>query len=364
MIKFNDLKIAFSSYEEELKHIASEVIASGWFISGPRLKECEARFSNYLGAKHCVGVGNGTDALEIALRAVGVGKDDEVLNVANAGGYTTSACLSIGAVPVYYDIDENLLGDPNSMASAITSKTKAIVVTHLYGQAADVEAFRKLAGDIPIVEDCAEAHGAKINGKFVGSIGDIAAFSFYPTKNLGALGYGGAIVTNSDETYAQIKLLHQYGWESKYRSSIPYGRNSRLDEIQAAFLSFLLTKLPEMNEKRVAIAEKYKEAAPSLFTHLKSGENYVGHLAIAKTNNREKFRVFFDEKEIATDIHFPVLDCDQKSVKSVEHRSLDLKISRDSVEKIVSLPCYPNMRDVEKVCDALREWESDHEGKI
>lgn len=358
MIKFNDLNQAFLPYQEELKKIACDVIDSGWYVLGPNVKNFESEFARYIGAQFCYGVGNGTDALEIALRAVGVGTGDEVLTVANAGGYTTTALNSIGAIPVYYDVNENLIGDSNSMAKGLTKKTKAIVITHLYGQAVGVESFKKLAPGIAIVEDCAEAHGAKINGKTVGSLGDISAFSFYPTKNLGALGDGGAVLTSDPQISEKISLLRQYGWSSKYNSSIPYGRNTRLDEMQAAFLLFMLQNIETTNKQRVEIINQYKQAAPEMFSHLFNDEGYVGHLAIAQTEKRDEFRKFAESKGVATDIHFPILDNEQVSMQHIEHRTLNLDNSQIAITKIVSLPCYPNMpqEDIQLVVDCLFEF--------
>ncbi len=360
MIPFNDLKAAFGKYEAELKNVANKIIESGYFVLGPNVKAFEKEFASYIGAEHCFGVGNGTDAIEIGLRAIGVTEKSEVITVANAGGYTTSACLSIGATPVYVDIDDNLIISAEAVKNAITTETSAIVVTHLYGQAVDVDVIRQIAGDVPILEDCAEAHGAKINNKMVGSLGDISTFSYYPTKNLGALGDGGAVLCNDTKIAEQVTLLRQYGWSVKYHNAIPYGRNSRLDEIQAAFLRVMLTHIDELNDERKNILKAYCTAAPKLFEHIFSDERNVAHLAIATVQDREGFRQYATECGVATDIHFPVLDSDQESLANINFKKDELTNSRKFVEKIVSVPCYPGMSSdqIDTVCSLLSDWES------
>ncbi len=365
MIPFNDLKAVFGPYQDELTSTAQSIIASGWFVLGPHVEMFEKNFAEYIGTSKCFGVANGTDALEIALRSVGVASGDEVITVANAGGYTTSACNSIGAVPVYCDVDDALLGDVNKVSELLSPSTKAIVVTHLYGQALDVSSFRSVVQGIPIIEDCAEAHGASIDGQRVGSLGDVGVFSFYPTKNLGALGDGGAITTSHEKYSENIQLLRQYGWKSKYDSRIAFGRNSRLDEIQAAFLNVMLKNLELLNKKRIEIVNQYVSVAPEMFEHLHTGERYVGHLAVAKTARRDEFRTLCANSDVATDIHFPILDCNQESMKDVLFRQGDLSLSEKSIGEIVSLPCYPDMpRDhVDKVVHMLKVWNESGKNK-
>ncbi|HMS25350.1 MAG TPA: DegT/DnrJ/EryC1/StrS family aminotransferase [Acidimicrobiia bacterium] len=358
MIPFNDLKAVFGPYMESLAGVSRSTIESGWFVLGPHVDSFQKNFAQYIGTTDCFGVGNGTDALEIALRAVGVGAGDEVITVANAGGYTTSACISIGAIPVYCDIETSLLIDIDKIPELLSSSTKAIVVTHLYGQAVNVECVRKMVKDIPIVEDCAEAHGASLQGRKVGSLGDVGTFSFYPTKNLGALGDGGAITTSQDHYAENIRLLRQYGWASKYNSSIAYGRNSRLDELQAAFLNIMLENLEVLNKQRMEIFQQYASAAPEMFSHFHMGEGYVAHLAVAHTAHRDEFRELCTQAGIATDIHFPLLDCQQDSMTNIAYRRGGLSVSEKSVHNIVSLPCYPHMPQahVDVVVETLRSW--------
>src|SRR5690606_32183943 len=205
---------------DDLVAAAERVIRSGWFLLGPETEAFEQAFAAACGASHAVGVGNGTDALELALRGVGCGPGDEVVVTANAGMYATTACLAIGATPVFADVDdESLLVDPTSVESLVGEDTRAVVATHLYGSVVDIDALRAhLPEGVSIVEDCAQAHGAHLGGRPVGSLGDIAAFSFYPTKNLGAAGDAGAVVTHEPDVAARVRSLRQYGWESRYVS--------------------------------------------------------------------------------------------------------------------------------------------------
>ncbi|MRR13653.1 DegT/DnrJ/EryC1/StrS family aminotransferase, partial [bacterium] len=259
-VPFNDPARQVRDLRHELGQALDSVVDSGWFIHGRSHQSFEAAFAEYCGVAACVGVANGTDALEIALRAVGCGPGTEVVTVANAGGYTTTACLAAGATPVFADVDaETLEMSPRALEQVLSPSTKAVVITHLYGQMAEVEALSALARSrgIAVIEDCAQAHGAVRGDKKAGSFGDLACFSFYPTKNLGALGDGGAIVTDNRELAERCTMLRQYGWAGKYDARIAGGRNSRLDEMQAAVLLVKLPHLDGWNERRRAIAAHY-----------------------------------------------------------------------------------------------------------
>jgi aminotransferase EvaB len=262
-IPIQDLKRHYQVMAVELKAVAARVLDSGWYVLGQEVRSFESEFAAYLGATECVSVANGTDALELALRAFAIGLGDEVCTVANAGMYSTIAILSVGARPVFVDIEPRTLTlCPNRLASRITDKTKAIIVTHLYGCMADIEAILKLAKGrgIPVIEDCAQAHGAKRLNRTAGTWGDIGCYSFYPTKNLGALGDGGALSTNDPKLAERLRRLRQYGWSSRYHSDDCGGRNSRLDELQAAFLRVKLPHLNAWNGRRQQIARAYNEA--------------------------------------------------------------------------------------------------------
>jgi dTDP-4-amino-4,6-dideoxygalactose transaminase len=256
-IALQDTGRRYGAYASDLKAAAIDVMASGWWLNGARNAAFAREFAEFLGATTCVPVANGTDALEIALRALicarGIG-GDEVVTVANAGGYASTAIREVGLTPVYVDIDiETQLVDTEGLLSALGPRTAIVVLTHLYGGAVEVLAIRDRINEsgyqhVPIVEDCAQAHGASVNGRRVGSMGDIGTFSFYPTKNLGAMGDGGAIVTSDNAIGEAARRLHQYGWSEKYRIALSGGRNSRMDEIQAAILSVSLPHLDTMNK--------------------------------------------------------------------------------------------------------------------
>lgn len=286
----------------------NRVLKSHWYILGDETAAFERDFADYCGVTNCVSVANGTDALELGLRALDVKTGEVVLLTANAGFYGSSAVRSLGAIPHYIDVDStNLTMSTELLREALRAKPKAIIVTHLYGQLADIEKVVEAALEegVAVIEDCAQAHGAKRNGKQAGSFGTIGCFSFYPTKNLGALGDGGAIVTNRPSLATQIKQLRQYGWGTKYHIELVGGRNSRLDELQAAILREKLPYLNACNVARREIAKQYNEAFSDLPLLCPSSldEDYVAHLYVIQVGNREAFRDYLKRLGITTDVH-------------------------------------------------------------
>ena len=361
-IPLQDPKRQYTAIEAKLKQAIERVLSSGRYLMGSHTTSFEQAFAQFCDVAHCISVANGTDALEIALRAVGCGSHDEVITVANAGGYTTTACRIIGAIPVYVDVEPKALTmDLAAAVKAVTPETKAIVVTHLYGTAVDVSVLRQQLDsmtrqDVAIIEDCAQAHGASINGKTVGSMGTIGTFSFYPTKNLGALGDGGAIVCNTPLLDQKIRQLRQYGWSERYLSKTPFGRNSRMDELQAAILLEKLSYVHEWNVRRRSIVAAYHEAAPKWLQIIgRQDSAYVAHLCIAVHPNRDRFRSQLERVGISTAIHFPVLDCDQQSAQKLPQVIHSLENSRAATEQIFTLPCFPELgdREVEYVSQQL-----------
>jgi aminotransferase EvaB len=358
------------SQEPSLLQIISDILHSGRMLNGPETNAFADEFSNFLGVKYFLGVGNGTDALEIALRAVGCMAGDEVLTVANAGGYTTAVCHLIGATPVYVDVEpDTLLMNLSLVPKAIIcNKTKAIVITHLYGAMVDVQELRlRLAsighGKLAIIEDCAQAHGAEMRNHKAGSLGDLAAFSFYPTKNLGACGDAGGIATQSPELFERARLLHQYGWKKRYCVATPYGRNSRIDELQAAILRHRLTRLEAHNERRRHIIRMYEQAGSSFLKFPEPRyQTPSGHLAVACTKYRDDLRRHLLMHNIDTDIHYPILDCDQESWRGLGRSVDQLTQSRRAASTIITIPNFPDMTDgeVQYVAEALAAYAERH----
>jgi aminotransferase EvaB len=329
------------------------------FILGPEVEEFEQRFASYIGTKHCIAVANGTQAMELALRAL-YDQEGDVVTTANAGMYATCATLSAGFKPVYCDIDATLLTmDPESLKSSLTADTRAVIVTHLYGQVAALDriaAVCRQAG-IALIEDCAEAHGASFAGRKVGAFGLAGCFSFYPTKNLGAYGDGGAVTTDSDEFAARVRSLRQYGWSRKYHAELPRGTNSRMDEMQAAVLNTKLSRLDQMNERRRRIAMHYntvlKGKAETLpFT---ANKDFIVHHYVLLSADRGGVMNRLRRSGVGTDIHFPVPDYWQPPL-----RARCIGVSLPQTEKVCSqvftVPSFPEMTDaeVELVSDALR----------
>ena len=261
-VPFGDLKRQYKSIKAELDEAAARVLAGGWYILGPEVRAFEAEFAAFCGVGHAIGVGNGTEALYLALVALGVGAGDEVISVANAADYEPLTILQAGARPVFVDVDERTYTiEPELLEAAITPRTKAIMPVHLYGRMADMAAIMAVAErhGLPVIEDCAQAHGAQLGGRVAGSIGVCGCFSFYPSKNLGALGDGGMITTNDAELAAKLRRLRMYGWEKRYHTVDPGGINSRLDEIQAALLRVKLRHLADWNNARRRIAQRYNQ---------------------------------------------------------------------------------------------------------
>ncbi|NLE74739.1 MAG: DegT/DnrJ/EryC1/StrS family aminotransferase [Actinobacteria bacterium] len=358
-VPFNDLGRHMKSVGNKLDAAIASVTSSGWFINGPQVEAFEAEFSAYCGTRHCIGVGNGTDALEIALRAVGCAPGDEVITVANAGMYTSAACLLVGANPVYAEIDPATLElDPTTLPALLSKRTKAIVITHLYGGLVDVDAVLKVVRTHPsriaVLEDCAQAHGAGPQGRRAGSLGDLAAFSFYPTKNLGALGDAGAITTSDDNIADRVRALSQYGWRSKYEAVIPSGRNSRLDEIQAAVLRVKLPYLDTWNQRRREILAAYQEAAAGTRLKLihRPTDNHGAHLCIAVHPQRHQLQDSLATQGVETAIHYPIPDHMQPALANTAWRSNGLTLTEKAANEVLSLPCFPELTadEISYVC--------------
>jgi dTDP-4-amino-4,6-dideoxygalactose transaminase len=359
--KINDLALHNAAIAGDLHAATRRVVDSGWYALGPEVAAFETAFARYCGAAHAVGVGNGTDAIELALRAVGVGVGDEVITAANAGFYASTAIRAIGAVPVYADVEDgNFLLCARDAAARITQKTRAIIITHLFGQFADMQPFVALAGHhgIALVEDCAQAHGAMRSGQRAGSVGDAAAFSFFPTKNLGALGDGGAVVTQRDDVASRVRSLRQYGWSTKYTVVDDGACNSRLDEIQAALLSAKLPYLDEWNARRRAVAVRYAEKMthPAIQKPLIVDSSHVAHLYVVRCAARDALKQYLQAHGIGCDIHYPLLDTRQPVNKNTP--APRLPVSEKLALEILTLPCYPEltMAEVDQIAECINRW--------
>jgi len=350
--------VADPDLEIALRDAAARVLASGWYVLGEEVSAFEGEFARFCGTRHCVGVGNGTDALELALRATGVDRGDRVAIVANAGYYASTALAAIGAEPMFVDVDETLTMSPVSLAASI-QRVDAVVVTHLYGRLAAIEPIVALAKDrgIPVIDDCAQAHGAARNGQRAGSFATTGCFSFYPTKNLGALGDGGAVVTSSDAVSERVRSLRQYGWSAKYRVEHRGGRNTRLDELQAAFLRVKLPRVAAWNAARVSIARRYQRALSGLGITLPdfSDDEYVAHLFVIRVQHREALRACLAEAGIGTDVHYPIPD-HRQPVHAVD--DVELPVTETACREVVSLPCYPGLSpmDVDRIVGLVRSF--------
>jgi dTDP-4-amino-4,6-dideoxygalactose transaminase len=347
MISVPMFELAKVTDEQELTKIASQVISSNQHILGKNVVEFENSFAKYLKINHCFGVANGSDALVIALRSIGITANDEVATAANAGFYTCAALNQIGAEPIFIDIEPDTLQmNPDDLKVKISnSNIKAVVVTHLFGQVAPIKEIVSICEkeSIKVIEDCAQAHGAELDNQKVGTFGDVATFSFYPTKNLGAIGDGGAVVTNNQVFAENIVSLRQYGWSKKYHVDSKFGMNSRLDEIQAAFLSRKLTNLDVWNEERIFIAKKYfsefKNNKIKLVPNTLSG---VAHLFVIITSNRRELISHLTKNNIHSGIHYPIADHRQKVFEG-KFDNVILPVTEDFVGKILSIPIYPGM---------------------
>jgi len=358
-VPVSDPSRAACALREDLSDAFDHFLVSGRYIHGPEHAAFEREFADFLGVRHCAGVACGTDALELALLGVGCLEGDEIIAAANCGGYTATAARRVGLRVGLADVDEQThCLSRSTLEPALTPKTRAVVITHLYGLVGDVEGVVALCRDrgIALVEDCAQAAGARRNGRRAGAYGDAATFSFYPTKNLAALGDGGAVATDRDDVAERVRLLRQYGWKPKYRVSIPGGRNSRLDELQAAVLRIGLDGLDDRNARRRRIVEEYAHAlSPDVGRFVTgAGEQFVAHLAVAVVEDRERVRAALEAAGVDTDVHYPIADHLQPAWRD-DYPDLSLPVTEYAVEHVLTVPCFPELtgEEVERVCEAL-----------
>jgi len=348
---------------DRLDAAIARVIGSGRLILDREVAAFEQRFAAYCGCRAGIGVNSGTDALQITLRAAGVGDGDEVITVPNTSIATVSAICSAGATPVFADvIAGSMLIDPALVAEKLTPRTKAIVPVHLYGQPADMDPIMELASrrGITVIEDCAQAHGAEYRGRKAGSIGHAGCFSFYPTKNLGAYGDAGMIVTNDDTIAGAARMVRTYGWRRRDVSERP-GVNSRLDEIQAAILTEKLPFLDDWNRRRAGLAARYMRRLAGLPLGLPAaGEHrtHVFHLFVIRTPRRDDLRAFLSGRGVATLVHYPEPIHLQPAYSYLGLPAGSFPVSEQAQREILSLPLYPELtvEEIDTVCSAVREF--------
>lgn len=359
-IPFLDLRAAYLELKTEIDASISRILDSGWYILGPEVESFETEWATYCEARYAVGVGNGLDALTLALRALGIGEGDEVIVPSNTYIATWLAVSAVGAIPVPVEpevITHNI--DPLKIESAVTSRTKAILPVHLYGYPADLDPILKIAkkNHLFVIEDAAQAHGALYNGRRIGSHGDAVCWSFYPGKNLGAFGDGGAITTNIDELADKIRILRNYGSRIKYYNETQ-GVNSRLDPLQAAVLRVKLKHLDAWNARRETIAQKYLTSLTSLDLILpekSNSHNSAWHLFVVRSQHRELLQQGLEELEISTLIHYPVPPHRQKAYAKTPLSRISLPLAETLANEIISIPIGPHLstQDADSVIQAL-----------
>ncbi len=349
-VPFNSLKPAQALLGDALETAVRRVLASGWYILGPELAAFEDEFAAWHGVRHAVGVANGTDAVELALRALGIGPGDEVVTVAHTAMATVCAVERTGATPVLVDIDPaTFTMDPAAASAALTPRTRAIVPVHLYGHPADLTALGDLAARhrLALVEDCAQAHGARWNGRLAGTFGHLAAFSFYPTKNLGALGDAGAVITDDPQLAARLRRLRNYGQSDRYHHEEP-GQNSRLDEMQAALLRAKLPHLAAHNEERRRLAALYTGSLCGVAVPQSRPEaGHVFHLYVVRHPRRDAFQESLAARGVQTLIHYPIPIHLQPAAAHLGLLPGALPETERAAREILSLPLWVGMTDAD-----------------
>lgn len=362
-VPVNNLKNGFELYKEELENKALEVLRSGWYILGNEVKQFEKEFSEVIGTKYCVGVDNGLNAISLGIRALGITIGDEVLVQANTYIATVLGITINGATPVFVEPTEYYNMDPNKIEELITRSTKAVLVTHLYGQATEMKKIIEICEkyNLFLLEDCAQSHYAKYDNQMTGTFGVMGFFSFYPTKNLGAFGDAGAVVTNDKELAYKIQMLRNYGSVIRYENMVE-GYNSRLDELQAGLLRVKLKHLTDSTKEREYIASRYLNEMTNPLVKLPRVAHlatHVWHLFVVEVTERDRFREYLASQGVDTDIHYKTPPHLSVAYKRLGHSRGDLPITETIVDKIVSLPIYNGMTDeeIETVIAAVNSYE-------
>jgi dTDP-4-amino-4,6-dideoxygalactose transaminase len=362
-----DLKAQYATIRDEVRRAIDEVLEGMQLTIGPNVKAFDQEFASYIGTKHSIGVGSGTDALQLAIRACGVSGGDEVITVSHTFFATVEAILYANARPILVEVDEKtMLIDPAAVAAAITPRTKAIIPVHLYGRTVDLKPLRQIAQDrnITIIEDAAQAHGALLDdGKKAGTGGRVNCFSFYCSKNLGAYGEAGSITTNDDRLAEELRALREHGQSTRYYHPV-VGYNARLDEIQAAILRIKLKRLEQWNARRRELARMYDERlqntgviAPEIPSDIRRHVFYTYTIRVPG-GRRDDLRKYLGERGIGTQIHYPVPIHLQQSAEFLGYRKGDMPITERVASEVLSLPMYPELADeqLDRVADSVRSF--------
>lgn len=348
----NTLDRGFYMYQEEFEQKALEVLRSGWYVLGREVSAFETEFAGYIGCRHCVGLASGLDALWIAFRILGIGAGDEVLVQGNTYIASVMGITMNGATPVFIEPDEYYNLDASKLEEKITDRTKAILVVHLYGQASNMDEIMKLADKyrLRVVEDCAQSHGARFNGRMTGAFGDIGCFSFYPSKNLGAFGDAGAIVTNDDRIAEDVRVFRNYGSEKRYYNRV-VGTNSRLDELQAGLLRVRLKYMDQLESQKRDICERYLrelDAEKFELPRIREGATHIWHQFVVKSDRRDALAEYLKDKGIGTIIHYPIPPHLSEAYRYLGFREGSFPITEKYARSVLSIPLFYGMKEEEQ----------------
>jgi len=362
-INFNQLDRGYRKFKYEYDKAVVSTLESGWYIMGNNGSKFEKEFATFIGSRYCVGLNSGLDALILAFRALEIGEGDEVIIPANTYIASALGITENGATPIFVEPDEFYNLDADKIEEKITANTKAILVVHLYGQSANMIKIKKIADkhNLYLIEDCAQSHGARFEDKVTGSWGDIGCFSFYPTKNIGAFGDSGAIVTDNEKINEKIRMLRNYGSKIKYHNEI-LGVNSRLDEIQAALLSVKLSHYDELRIEREEIANKYLNGIKNpllLLPITRDKAEHVWHLFVVKVDNRERFQSYLSKNGVMSQSHYPIPPHLSDAYKYLGYNLGDYPITEKYAETVASLPIYEGMTDeeIDYVIEIINRYE-------
>ena len=358
----NRLDRGFQLYQEEFEKKALEVLRSGWYVLGKEVSSFEEEFAAYTGAKHCIGLASGLDALWIAFRILGIGNGDEVIVQGNTYIASVMGITINGATPVFVEPDEYFNIDASQIEDKITERTKAILVVHLYGQASNMAPIMEIARkhNLRVVEDCAQSHGACFQGKMTGTFGDIGCFSFYPSKNLGAFGDAGAIITDDSEIADAVRVFRNYGSEKRYYNKV-VGTNSRLDELQAGLLRVRLSHMQELESEKREICSRYLKELNHpdiLLPGIREGATHIWHQFVIRTERRQELIDYLNEREIGTIIHYPIPPHLSEAYQYLNMYKGSLPVTEHYAETVLSIPLYNGMEEDEQnfVIKAINEF--------